>query len=96
MNATRRGLLLSGIGTASALAVSGTTFANTRKVAETIYKPEVPEDNNAPSRYAAGAICGNCSFFRSRADDAFAVCPMSSRASRWQHRTWCSAFGEKT
>jgi len=78
MTATRRALLMSGIGTVSALAVARVGYKSAAK------PPALG--------YANRGECSNCTFFKIKAADAFGNCPMSARVSRWQQRPACSTF----
>jgi hypothetical protein len=91
MSGTRRDILISGLSTASIFAVSGTAGAETMKACRSVGAVEKVGYAGA----TAGGVCGHCSYFQSNADEAFATCPMFSRASRWQERSWCSAFDKK-
>jgi High potential iron-sulfur protein len=92
MNATRRGILISSIGTASSLLVSAIALADGPTIGEIDASARTSGSENLVPRHAAAGVCGSCSFLQGGADDAFASCPMSARASRWQQRTWCSAY----
>jgi hypothetical protein len=97
MTATRRALLLSGIGTVSALTLSRTAFGGTAKPDQTDPMPLLVDYNSSPEKppvlgYANPGECSHCTFFKVKAGDAFGNCPMSARVSRWQQRPACSTY----
>ena len=99
MTATRRTLLLSGIGTVSALAVSRTAFGGTASLGQTdpvalMVGYHSAEKHQALANAKRGQ-CSDCTYFKVRAEDAFGNCPMSARLSRWQQRPACSTYTMK-
>lgn len=94
MSGTRRDILFSGLSTASIFAVSGTASAETVKAGGHGRTVGAVEEVGHMGSTANG-VCGQCSYFQFKPDEAFASCPMFRRASRWHERSWCSAFDKK-
>jgi|SRR5882724_9814327 len=99
MIATRRALLVSGLGTVSALAISRTASGGSVKLDQTdpiALMADCQSDEKSLALQSANwGQCGNCTFFKVKAEDAFGNCPMSARMSRWQQRRACSTYAMK-
>jgi High potential iron-sulfur protein len=94
MSGTRRDILISGLSSTAVFAVSSAAGAETVKVGRDGRTLAGVEKVGYTEATASG-VCGRCLYFQSKANEAFATCPMFSRASRWHERIWCSAFDEK-
>ena len=96
MIATRRALLVSGIGTVSALAILRADSIGAAKLDQTdsitLKEGYKSGEKSLALGQARRGECSNCTFFKIRAGEAFGNCPMSARVSRWQQRPACSTY----
>jgi len=99
MIATRRALLVSGIGTVSALAILRTDSSGAATLGQTdpltLREGYESDDKSLALRKARRGECSNCTFFNLKTEEAFGHCPMSARVSRWQQRPACSTYSMK-
>jgi hypothetical protein len=59
------------------------------------YKSDATKVDKAKyAKFAAGQICGNCTFYQGKTGDAFAPCPMFG-GKQVAGKGWCSAYGKK-
>jgi hypothetical protein len=102
MKKSRRTFMITSAGVASSLALTRLAFADSPKVSETDataqalgYKADATKVDKAKyAKYAAGQICGNCTFYQGKARDAFAPCPMFG-GKQVADKGWCSAYSRK-
>ncbi|MGF6507264.1 high-potential iron-sulfur protein [Paraburkholderia sp. 32] len=102
MKASRRTFMITTAGVASSLALSRLAFADSPKLSDTDstaqalgYKSDATKVDKARyAKYAAGQICGNCTFYQGKPSDAFAACPMFG-GKQVEGKGWCSAYSRK-
>lgn len=103
MQPKRRVFLLSAAGAASALAVSGFTFAQgaaplseTDPQAQALgYKTDATKADKVKfPKYAAGQMCGNCQLYQGKPSDATGPCALFPN-KLVAAKGWCSAWVKK-
>jgi hypothetical protein len=99
MMTTRRALLVSGIGTVSALAILRTDSSGSAKLGQSdpiaLMASCKSDEKSAALGNANRGQCSDCTYFKVKTEDAFGNCPMSARVSRWQQRPACSTYTMK-
>jgi hypothetical protein len=102
MKKSRRTFMITTAGVASSLALTRLAFADSPKVSDADataqalgYKSDATKVDKAKyAKYAAGQICGNCTFYQGKTGDAFAPCPMFG-GKQVAGKGWCSAYSKK-
>lgn len=102
MKSSRRTFLVTGIGLASSLALTGQALAQAAKVDEKDptavalgYKHDATlVDKTKQAKYAAGEHCGNCQLFQGKAGEAWGPCPIFG-GKLVSEKGWCSAYTKK-
>ena len=102
MRKSRRTFMIATAGVASSLALTRLAFADSPKESDTDataqalgYKSDATKVDKAKyAKYAAGQVCGNCTFYQGTAGDAFAPCPMFG-GKQVAGKGWCSAYSRK-
>ncbi|QBR03950.1 high-potential iron-sulfur protein [Paraburkholderia pallida] len=102
MRKSRRTFMITTAGVASSLALTRLAFADSPKVSDTEptaqalgYKSDATRVDKARyAKYAAGQVCGNCTFYQGKPSDAFAPCPMFG-GKQVAGKGWCSAYSRK-
>ncbi|AUT66532.1 high-potential iron-sulfur protein [Paraburkholderia terrae] len=102
MKKSRRIFMIATAGVASSLALTRLAFADSPKESDTDataqalgYKSDATKVDKAKyAKYAAGQVCGNCTFYQGKPGDAFAPCPMFG-GKQVAGKGWCSAYSKK-